>query len=170
MWNYCFRYSWNYLKQFSKHTFSMNCKHEISMLCPSIACCAFKVWKEPNGAARACTANRQCPATHYCTPVTTWTGSVYQTKSLCCPSKNYVCSQPRDVGVRCSSTRITRHYFSADTKTCQVFQYNGCEGNLGENFHLLTRQWLCTAVKNFSTGTFKCVHWLIRLDNSFGRL
>lgn len=89
-----------------------------------------QVWKEPNGAARSCTSNRQCPATHYCTPVTTWTGTVYQTKSLCCPSKNYVCSQPRDVGVRCSSTRITRYYFNADTKTCQTFEYNGCEGNM----------------------------------------
>lgn len=88
----------------------------------------FKVWKEPNGAARACTSNRQCPSTHYCTPVTTWTGTVYQTKSLCCPSKNYVCSQPRDVGVRCSSTRITRYFFNADTKSCQTFEYNGCEG------------------------------------------
>lgn len=28
-----------------------------------------EVWKEPNGAARACTTNRQCPSTHYCTPV-----------------------------------------------------------------------------------------------------
>ncbi|KAK0424287.1 hypothetical protein QR680_008593 [Steinernema hermaphroditum] len=88
-----------------------------------------EVWKEPNGAARACTSNRQCPSTHYCTPVTTWTGTVYQTKSLCCPSKNFVCSQPRDVGVRCSSTRISRWYFNADTKTCQTFEYNGCEGN-----------------------------------------
>ncbi|CAJ0593741.1 unnamed protein product [Cylicocyclus nassatus] len=88
-----------------------------------------EVWKEQNGAARACTTSRQCPSTHYCTPVTTWTGTVYQTKSLCCPSKNFVCSQPRDVGVRCSSTRITRWYFNADTKTCQTFEYNGCEGN-----------------------------------------
>uniref|UniRef100_A0A1I7XP65 BPTI/Kunitz inhibitor domain-containing protein n=1 Tax=Heterorhabditis bacteriophora TaxID=37862 RepID=A0A1I7XP65_HETBA len=53
-----------------------------------------------------------------------------QTKSLCCPSKNFVCSQPRDVGVRCSSTRITRWYFNADSKTCQTFEYNGCEGQL----------------------------------------
>lgn len=88
-----------------------------------------EVWKEQNGAARACTTNRQCPSTHYCTPVTTWTGTVYQTKSLCCPSKNFVCSQPRDVGVRCSSTRISRWYFNADSKTCQTFEYNGCEGN-----------------------------------------
>lgn len=87
------------------------------------------MWKEQNGAARSCTTNRQCPTTHYCTPVTTWTGTVYQTKNLCCPTKNYVCSQPRDIGVRCSSTRITRYYFNVDTKTCQSFEYNGCEGN-----------------------------------------
>jgi len=81
-----------------------------------------EVWKEPNGAARTCTSNRHCPSTHYCTSVTTWTGTVYQTKSLCCPSKNFVCSQPRDVGVRCSSTRITRYYFNVDSKTCQSFE------------------------------------------------
>ncbi|VDM81087.1 unnamed protein product, partial [Strongylus vulgaris] len=34
-----------------------------------------RVWKEQNGAARACTTSRQCPSTHYCTPVTTWTGN-----------------------------------------------------------------------------------------------
>uniref|UniRef100_A0A183BM22 Kunitz/Bovine pancreatic trypsin inhibitor domain protein n=1 Tax=Globodera pallida TaxID=36090 RepID=A0A183BM22_GLOPA len=88
-----------------------------------------EVWKEPNGAVRPCTTNRQCPSTHYCTPVTVFSGTVYQTKSLCCPSKNFVCSQPKDQGVRCSSTRITRHSFNADTKTCQPFEYNGCEGN-----------------------------------------
>lgn len=38
------------------------------------------------------------------------TGTVYQTKSLCCPSKNFVCSQPRDVGVRCSSTRYNHSF------------------------------------------------------------
>ena len=84
-----------------------------------------EVWKEPNGAPRPCTTSRQCPSTHYCTPVTTWTGTLYQTKQLCCPSKNYVCSQPRDVGIRCASTTITRYYFNADTKTCQPFEYNG---------------------------------------------
>lgn len=62
--------------------------------------------------------------------VTTWTGTLYQTKPLCCPSKNFVCSQPRDVGVRCSSTPITRYYFNADTKSCSDFAYNGCEGKL----------------------------------------
>ncbi|EGT50209.1 hypothetical protein CAEBREN_03914 [Caenorhabditis brenneri] len=58
-----------------------------------------EVWKEQNGAARACTTNRQCPSTHYCTPVTTWTGTVYQTKSLCCPSKNFVPSNTMVVRV-----------------------------------------------------------------------
>lgn len=104
----------------------------------------FQVWKEANGAARSCTSNRNCPTTHYCTPVTTWTGTVYQTKPLCCPSKNYVCSQPRDVGIRCSSTRITRWFFNPDTKNCQTFEYNGCEGlfcflmmdTVGDNFVL----------------------------------
>jgi hypothetical protein len=42
---------------------------------------------------------------------------VYQTKSLCCPSKNFVCSQPKDVGVRCSSTRVS-------TKTIAFNLYN----------------------------------------------
>ena len=62
---------------------------------------------------------------------------VYQTKSLCCPSKNFVCSQPKDVGVRCSSTRITRYFFNPDTKMCQAFEYNGCEGMPGGQSHEL---------------------------------
>ncbi len=42
---------------------------------------------------------------------------------------DYVCSQPRDTGVRCSSSTISRYFFNVDLKTCQRFEYNGCEGN-----------------------------------------
>lgn len=99
---------------------------------------ASQVWRDPNGVSRGCATSRQCPSTHYCTPVTTWTGTVYKTRSLCCPTKNYVCSQPRDSGIRCSSTRITRYYFSAESKSCQTFQYNGCEGHCCriKNYHV----------------------------------
>ena len=50
----------------------------------------------------------------------------------------YICSLPRDQGVRCGSSTLTRYYFNVATRNCETMTFNGCEGNRN-NFATLTQ-------------------------------
>ncbi|CAB3401648.1 unnamed protein product [Caenorhabditis bovis] len=64
-----------------------------------------------------CETNADCPTSHTCQ------GS----HKVCCPTAQSLCTQPKRLGDCTSSVR--RYWYNAATRTCEMFQYTGCQGN-----------------------------------------
>uniref|UniRef100_A0A8R1DIZ4 BPTI/Kunitz inhibitor domain-containing protein n=1 Tax=Caenorhabditis japonica TaxID=281687 RepID=A0A8R1DIZ4_CAEJA len=64
-----------------------------------------------------CETNADCPSSHSCQ------GS----HKVCCPTAQSLCTQPKRLG-DCTST-VRRYWYNAATKTCEMFQFTGCQGN-----------------------------------------
>ncbi|ETN70696.1 Kunitz/Bovine pancreatic trypsin inhibitor domain protein [Necator americanus] len=96
--------------------------------CPGLAVCP--AGSPLGGGPTACSEDNPCKDGYEC--VTT---GAYQ---YCCPSRENVCSLPRNAGVVCASTRsaITRYYFDVTTGSCRSFQFSQCGGN-ANNFNTL---------------------------------
>ncbi|KRZ79287.1 Uncharacterized protein T10_3965, partial [Trichinella papuae] len=81
-------------------------------------------------------SDKVCPLEHRCVH------PVYGPPSLrvCCPSASIICSSDKDEGSFCNinqiSGSVTRYYFDFSTRSCQSFQFKGCEGN-SNNFESL---------------------------------
>ncbi|KRY91934.1 Uncharacterized protein T4D_12695 [Trichinella pseudospiralis] len=81
-------------------------------------------------------SDKVCPLEHRCVH------PVYGPPSLrvCCPSASIICSFDKDEGSFCNINQINgsviRYYFDFNTRSCQSFQFKGCEGN-SNNFESL---------------------------------
>ncbi|CAO4368107.1 unnamed protein product [Caenorhabditis nigoni] len=64
-----------------------------------------------------CETNADCPSSHSCQ------GS----HKVCCPTAQSLCTQPKRLG-DCTSA-VRRYWYNAATRTCEMFQYTGCQGN-----------------------------------------
>ncbi|KJH42489.1 Kunitz/Bovine pancreatic trypsin inhibitor domain protein [Dictyocaulus viviparus] len=69
------------------------------------------------GGPTVCSENNPCQDGHECVT----TGNF----QYCCPSKENVCSLPRNSGNNCDITRstVTRYYFDVTTGSCRSFQF-----------------------------------------------
>lgn len=71
-----------------------------------------------------CETNADCPSSHSCQ------GS----HKVCCPTAQSLCTQPKRLG-DCTSA-VRRYWYNAATRSCEMFQYTGCQGN-DNNFNTL---------------------------------
>lgn len=68
---------------------------------------------------RRCSFNNPCPGGYNC-----------EGNTKCCKSKESVCDEPVDSGIECNtSSPSPRYYYDSERKSCQMFNYDGCEGN-----------------------------------------
>ncbi|PAV57799.1 hypothetical protein WR25_05106 [Diploscapter pachys] len=81
-----------------------------------------------------CDSNNDCPSSHFCS------GS----HKVCCPTAQSLCTQPKRLGDCTSSVR--RYWYNAATRTCELFQYTGCQGNDNNFATLLACQQKCKGI------------------------
>ncbi|KAE9416235.1 hypothetical protein Angca_003523 [Angiostrongylus cantonensis] len=96
--------------------------------CHSISVCPAGV--PLGGGPTVCGKDSTCQDGYQCVT----TGSF----QYCCPSRENVCSLPRNGGAACASTRssVSRYYFDVTTGSCRSFQFTQCGGN-ANNFNSL---------------------------------
>ena len=94
-------------------------------------------------------------------------GTVTTTNNYCCPTRSSVCQLPRNDGSVCTTSTTQRWYFSTATKTCQQFNYGGCNGNRN-NFATQTQ---CQGYCNSAGMSLNMVlqHVRLRLSRRRGR-
>ena len=97
-----------------------------------------------------CDSSNDCPSSHFCS------GS----HKVCCPTARIdtssiniysvwlisesLCTQPKRLGDCTSSVR--RYWYNAATRTCELFQYTGCQGNDNNFATLLACQQKCKGI------------------------
>ncbi|CAD6187897.1 unnamed protein product [Caenorhabditis auriculariae] len=89
-----------------------------------------------------CETNNDCPSSHSCQ------GS----HKVCCPTAQSLCTQPKRLG-DCTSA-VRRYWYNAATRTCEMFQYTGCQGNDNNFGSLVSCQQKCRGIHVEP----KCVH------------
>uniref|UniRef100_A0A915E3C5 BPTI/Kunitz inhibitor domain-containing protein n=1 Tax=Ditylenchus dipsaci TaxID=166011 RepID=A0A915E3C5_9BILA len=101
------------------------CNHGISLL-------------DENAKAVKCTEEKRCPDGFSCLRRFNF--------SLCCPTKENICSQAMNTGLQClASPPQTAFYFNKYMGRCESFTYTGCSGNQGAiiDLRMNSNAWKC---------------------------
>ncbi|PAV83736.1 hypothetical protein WR25_25120 isoform D [Diploscapter pachys] len=92
-----------------------------------------------DGVPFTCTVTANgCPPTHYCAT------KPNQRKGVCCVSKRYVCNLPLDRGP--CSVSVPRYHYNSVNRSCMLFEYGGCSGNLNNFATLDDCEQFCSGV------------------------
>lgn len=81
-----------------------------------------------------CETNLDCPSSHSCQ------GS----HKVCCPTAQSLCTQPKRLG-DCTSA-VRRYWYNSATRSCELFQYTGCQGNDNNFPSLVACQQRCRGI------------------------
>ncbi|CAI5444695.1 unnamed protein product [Caenorhabditis angaria] len=81
-----------------------------------------------------CETNADCPSSHSCQ------GS----HKVCCPTEQSLCTQPKRLG-DCTSA-VRRYWYNAATRSCEMFQFTGCQGNDNNFPSLVACQQKCRGI------------------------
>uniref|UniRef100_A0A914UJW3 BPTI/Kunitz inhibitor domain-containing protein n=1 Tax=Plectus sambesii TaxID=2011161 RepID=A0A914UJW3_9BILA len=98
-------------------------KTDCELFCAKLQCergSPLRIGEDP----QRCTTNSDCPTSHECKT----------DQGVCCPRKQTICSQPLRVG-DCTES-VKRYWYNAVTRSCQLYDYTGCQGN-DNNFETL---------------------------------
>ncbi|CAI4231917.1 unnamed protein product [Auanema sp. JU1783] len=90
---------------------------DCQIFCARLQCTHGNPLTNGNGSPQRCQRDVDCPSTHTCATE----------HGVCCPSSQTLCTEPLRIGDCKQSVR--QFWYNAETRTCEAFQYTGCQGN-----------------------------------------